>query len=80
MSWDSSRTGRGRHDPTPLQTIDNTTHACPPRGAGGLMPCCRKTPWEVSRMDRITLQTDLVDCAPREQWLPDIPVGLILAT
>lgn len=38
------------------------THACPPEGTGGLMPCCGLTPYEVSRTDRMTLDPSLVTC------------------
>jgi hypothetical protein len=31
-------------------------------------------------MDQITIHPDLVDCAAREAWLPDVPVGLLFAT
>jgi hypothetical protein len=37
------------------------THRCPPEGSG-LMPCCGRTPFEVSRCDRITLDPALVTC------------------
>ena len=38
-----------------------STHACPPVGSG-LMPCCGRTPFEVPRSHRITVDTDLVTC------------------
>jgi hypothetical protein len=43
------------------------THACPPQG-GGVMPCCGKTPFEVPRTDRITLDPELITCkgGPRD--------------
>ncbi len=40
----------------------DVTHACPPEGGDGLMPCCGLTPFEVSRWDRITLDPGLVTC------------------
>lgn len=40
-------------------------HACPPRGSG-VMPCCGKSPFEVTRTHRITLNPALVTCG-REQ-------------
>jgi hypothetical protein len=39
------------------------THACPPDGSG-LMPCCGRTPFEVSSMDRLTIEDRLVTCTP----------------
>jgi hypothetical protein len=36
-------------------------HRCPP-GDRGLMPCCGRTPFEVSRYDRITEDGDKVTC------------------
>jgi hypothetical protein len=38
------------------------THACPP-GDSGLTPCCGKTPLELPRTDRLTLDPSLVTCA-----------------
>jgi len=37
-------------------------HACPPDGLG-LMPCCGRTPFEVPRTDRLTLDPALVTCS-----------------
>ena len=37
------------------------THRCPPEGSG-VMPCCGRTPFEVSRRDRMTPYGDLVTC------------------
>lgn len=37
-------------------------HACPPSGSG-LMPCCRRTPFEVARTDRMTLDPSEVTCS-----------------
>ena len=31
------------------------THQCPPNGGSGLMPCCGRTPFEVPRTDRMTV-------------------------
>lgn len=36
-------------------------HAVPPPGSG-LMPCCKKTPFEVSGTDRMTNDPDKVTC------------------
>lgn len=36
-------------------------HACPPSGAGGIMPCCGRTPFEV-RAHRIATDPALVTC------------------
>lgn len=52
-----------------------TTHACPPRGKS-LTPCCRRSPFELPRDDRITLETRLVTCGRRfptnrPGWLGD---------
>lgn len=38
-----------------------TIHRCPP-GESGLMPCCGKTPFEVPRSDRMTLDGAKVTC------------------
>lgn len=40
----------------------SVTHACPPRGAGGLTPCCGRTPFELPRTDRMTSDPALVTC------------------
>ena len=37
------------------------THACPPDGSN-VMPCCERTPFEVPRVDRMTLQPLAVSC------------------
>lgn len=39
-------------------------HRCPPRDSG-TMPCCGQTPFEVSRQDRMTVNTALVTCKGR---------------
>lgn len=36
-------------------------HLCPP-GDGAEMPCCGRTPFEVSRDDRMTTDLSLVTC------------------
>jgi len=41
--------------------IPSVTHRCPP-GDSGVMPCCGQTPFEVSRLDRMTLLADRVTC------------------
>lgn len=40
---------------------DVPVHACPPEGAGGIMPCCGRTPFEV-RAHRIATNPALVTC------------------
>ena len=40
-----------------------TTHHCPPEGSG-VMPCCGRTPFEVSRTDRMAEDPALVTCGP----------------
>jgi hypothetical protein len=45
------------------------THACPPDGSG-IMPCCGRTPFEVPRTDRMTLDPSLVTCSPAWPPLP----------
>lgn len=42
-------------------------HMCPP-GDSGNMPCCGRTPFEVPRSDRMTVDSRLVTCAPRAEW------------
>lgn len=37
------------------------THRCPPSGSG-LTPCCNRTPFELPRSHRITLDPQLVTC------------------
>jgi hypothetical protein len=46
----------------PRGAAAEVTHACPPDGGDGLMPCCQQTPFEISRTDRITLDPELVTC------------------
>lgn len=36
-------------------------HRCPPAGEG-TMPCCGRTPFEVSRSDGMTIDPDAVTC------------------
>ena len=38
------------------------THACPP-GDAAVTPCCGRTPFELPRTDRMTLDSALVTCA-----------------
>lgn len=40
---------------------NRATHQCPPEGSG-IMPCCGRTPFEVSRSDRMTVHADFVTC------------------
>ncbi|MFE3326856.1 hypothetical protein [Streptomyces sp. NPDC059176] len=42
-------------EPTPV------AHACPPKGSG-VMPCCGRTPFEVPRTDRISVDPFEVTC------------------
>ena len=46
-----------------------TTHACPLEGSA-VTPCCHRSPFELSRTDRMTAHRDLVTCrtpaAPKE--------------
>ena len=51
----------------PSQTAgyeDGLTHQCPPDG-NPIMPCCGKTPFEVSPWDRLATDPTLVTC-PRD--------------
>lgn len=41
--------------------MNEITHQCPPDGSG-IMPCCGRTPFEVARTDRMTLEATRVDC------------------
>lgn len=41
--------------------LGTRTHQCPPEGSG-IMPCCGRTPFEVPRTDRMTLDSDSVTC------------------
>lgn len=43
-------------------------HACPPKNGGGLMPCCGRTPFEVSPWDRMTLEPMNVTCGEGTRW------------
>lgn len=42
--------------------VTEVTHACPPPGTTE-MPCCGRTPFEVSVINRITDQAALVTCS-----------------
>ena len=44
------------------QPSPEVTHLCPQDGAGGVMSCCRLTPFDVPRSDRMTLDPALVTC------------------
>lgn len=46
------------------------THACPPSGSG-IMPCCGRTPFDVPRYDRMTLEPSRVTCNAYEQGQRD---------
>jgi hypothetical protein len=41
-------------------------HRCP-RFGSGITPCCERTPWELPRTDRMTLDPALVTCKPAAQ-------------
>lgn len=41
--------------------MSETTHACPV-GDGAFTPCCDRTPFELPRTDRMTLDPALVTC------------------
>lgn len=45
-------------------TIEEVVHRCPPMGSG-VTPCCGRTPFELPRFDRITLDPKLVTCKAR---------------
>lgn len=51
-------------------------HLCPPVGSG-FTPCCGRTVLELPRDDRITLDSDLVDCTLNKRPVID-PAMLIL--
>lgn len=52
---------RLRHKHIVLPSAE-VTHACPPDGPQGVMPCCGRTPFEVSHLDRMTVHGDMVTC------------------
>lgn len=54
--------GADQLDEITAAAVDEIVHACPPDGGGGLMPCCGRTPFEVPRTDRMTVQGELVTC------------------
>jgi hypothetical protein len=43
-----------------------TTHACPKRGSG-VTPCCGRSPFELPRTDRLTLDPALVTCTAERE-------------
>lgn len=49
------------------------THQCPPDGRG-FTPCCGKTPFELPRTDRMTLDPSLVTCHA-DLTVPDEPAA-----
>lgn len=69
-SW---RGQRGGHTRAEEATMPEVTHQCPPTG-GSVMPCCGKTPFEVSQWDRITLDPELVTCRPDARSLTRVSV------
>lgn len=44
-----------------MSTATETTHQCPALGSG-VTQCCERTPFEVPRTDRMTLDPALVTC------------------
>lgn len=62
--WLSQAHGTWKTDPGlswQLPREGGVTHRCPPDGEG-VMPCCGRTPLEVSRSDRMTRDDGLVTC------------------
>ena len=53
---------------------DEVTHACPP-GDAAVTPCCGRTPFELPRTDRMTLDPTLVTCARAAGGAPEAPGG-----
>jgi hypothetical protein len=45
----------------PAVDLNRVVHLCPPDGST-LMPCCNRSPFEVSRSDRMTLDRPSVTC------------------
>lgn len=45
-----------------LRQASVVVHQCPP-GDSGTMPCCGRTPFEVSRWDRMASDPELVTCS-----------------
>jgi len=54
---------------TTEETMAEITHSCPPEGQY-LTPCCGKTPFELPRTDRMTLDPSLVTCQARPEDVP----------
>jgi len=48
----------------PVTYHRETVHACPPEGKG-FTPCCGRTPFDLPRTDRMTLDSSLVTCTHR---------------
>lgn len=46
--------------------VEEVVHLCPPRDAG-LFPCCGRTPFEVPRWHRMTLDPERVTCPGGKQ-------------
>jgi hypothetical protein len=51
----------GHTEKCELRQAAVVTHRCPPVGSGA-MPCCGRTPLEVSRWDRLSEDPGLVTC------------------
>lgn len=64
-----------RYGPFAVVVVEDTapptevTHACPP-GDAACTPCCGRTPFELPRTDRLTLDPSLVTC--REDTAPPV--------
>ena len=61
--WDSYIDARKALDAL-LADGGETVHQCPPTHSGGIMPCCGRTPFEVTG-DRIATDPKLVTCKGR---------------
>jgi len=56
--------------PTGCDRVE-VVHACPPHGAA-MTPCCARTPFELPRTDRMTLDPGAVTCTPTSP--PPLPL------
>lgn len=60
--WVPGTFGKFWHQETSPGDDEQVTHQCP-EGPGHLLtPCCGRTPFELPRIDRITLDSSLVNC------------------
>jgi hypothetical protein len=46
---------------SPHTAVDSVTHECPP-GDENMTPCCNRTPFELPRTDRMTVDRSLATC------------------